>query len=65
MRGRQNNLTTKDAANASDVMLGEFCINDGNAVVLFDSKGTSSYMSSQCVTKESEECGVLSPGCDE
>ncbi|NP_001169833.1 uncharacterized protein LOC100383725 [Zea mays] len=46
-RGRLNNLTTEDAADASDVALGEFLVNNAFATVLFDSGATSSYVSSK------------------
>jgi hypothetical protein len=53
MRGHLNNLTTEDAYEASDVVLGEFLVNSTIATVLFDSGATSSYVPSKFAAKES------------
>ena len=53
MRGRLNNLNAEDASEAPDVVIGEFVVNNSNAMVLFDSRATSSYVSSAFVSHES------------
>ena len=53
MRGRLNNLIAEDASEAPDVVIGEFVVNNSNAMVLFDSRATSSYVSSAFVSHES------------
>jgi len=46
-------VTAEDTTNAPDVVLGEFLVNETNALVLFDSRATSSYVSSKFATQNS------------
>ncbi|WVZ49820.1 hypothetical protein U9M48_001146 [Paspalum notatum var. saurae] len=53
MQGQLNHVTVEDATNVPDVVLGEFLANETNALVLFDSGATSSYVSSKFATQNS------------
>ncbi|WVZ51939.1 hypothetical protein U9M48_003036 [Paspalum notatum var. saurae] len=53
IQGQLNHVTAEDTTNAPDVVLGEFLVNETNALVLFDSRATSSYVSSKFATQNS------------
>jgi hypothetical protein len=50
-RGRLNHLTKEEAADAPDVMIGEFLVCGTTALVLFDTGATESYVTSRFVNK--------------
>jgi hypothetical protein len=50
-RGRQNHLTEEEAADAPDVVIGEFLVCGTTALVLFDTSATGSYVTSRFVNK--------------
>jgi hypothetical protein len=50
-RGRPNHLTEEEAADAPDIMIGEFLVCGTIALVLFDTGATGSYITSRFVNK--------------
>jgi hypothetical protein len=50
-RGRLNHLTEEDAADAPDIVIGEFLVHGTTALVLFDTSATGSYVTSRFVNK--------------
>jgi hypothetical protein len=50
-RGRLNHLTEEEAADAPDVVIGEFLVCGTTALVLFDTGATGSYITSRFVNK--------------
>jgi hypothetical protein len=50
-RGRLNHLTEEEAADAPDVVIGEFLVCDTSALVLCDTSATGSYITSRFVNK--------------
>ncbi|WVZ91359.1 hypothetical protein U9M48_037546 [Paspalum notatum var. saurae] len=53
MQGQLNHVIAEDTTDALDVVLGEFLVNETNALVLFDSGATSSYVSSKFANQNS------------
>jgi hypothetical protein len=50
-RGRLNHLTEEEAADAPDVVIGEFLVCGTTTLVLFDTGATGSYITSRFVNK--------------
>jgi hypothetical protein len=50
-RGRLNHLTEEEAADAPDIVIGEFLVCGTTALVLFDTGATGSYITSRFVNK--------------
>jgi hypothetical protein len=53
MRGRVNHMTSEEAQQALDVVLGMFLTNSHSATILFDSRASHSFISSSFVAKHS------------
>ncbi|WVZ94463.1 hypothetical protein U9M48_040350 [Paspalum notatum var. saurae] len=53
IQGLLNHVTAEDTTDAPDVVLGEFLVDGTNALVLFDSGATSSYVSSKFAKQNS------------
>jgi predicted aspartyl protease len=51
MHGRMNHVTTEEAQEAKDVVLGTFLINSVPATILFDSGASHSFITEQFVVK--------------
>jgi hypothetical protein len=70
-RGRVNHVVVEEAQEAPDVLIGMFFILDTSAVVLFDSRGSHSFISVAYVEKHNQPIALLkcqmivsSPGGD-
>jgi hypothetical protein len=50
-RGRLNHLTEEEAADAPDVVIGEFLVCGTTTLVLFDTDATGSYVTSRFMDK--------------
>jgi hypothetical protein len=53
MRGRVNHMTSEEAQQAPDVVLGLFLASSHPATILFDSRASHSFISSSFVAKHS------------
>jgi hypothetical protein len=53
MRGRVNHMTSEEAQQAPDVVLGMFLVSSHPATILFDSGASHSFISSSFVAKHS------------